>query len=59
MSGNKLIRTPVYRDMSLCHSSKTERRKHWNSQKVTWNGEFHTTARKQINYCFTQHQQRA
>lgn len=62
MSGDKLIRTPVYRDMSLCHSRKKERRKHWNSQKkkkAKWNREFHTIAGRQINYCFIQHWQRA
>lgn len=42
MSGDKLIRTPVYRDMSLCHFATKKKKALKFSNKIKWNREFHT-----------------
>lgn len=48
MSEDKLIRTLVYRDMSLCHCSKRKKQTLICS-KTVHEKEFHTMAGKQIN----------
>lgn len=59
MSSDKLIRTPVYREMSLWHFGKIKEESVEMILKVKWNREFYTIAGKQINYYFTQHWQKA
>lgn len=58
MSSDKLIRTPVYRDVIVTFWGKKEESIEM-ILKVKWNREFYTIAGKQINYYFTQHWQKA